>query len=154
MWRNITVWIFQETNWRDCTQEDLDEIEKGNPKKETKSLLIPAINNAIKTNYIKLKLTIRNRIASEGRLCGERERYATINRLISECSKLAQKSIELGMTGWERWSTGICASDQNFTILLNCICTNQNRSKWITFSKFSEILWYKLIISHRAEDGT
>ena len=34
------------------------------------------------------------------RLCGDRDE--TINHIISECSKLAQKSMRLDTTGWVR----------------------------------------------------
>ena len=49
-----TLWIFQATNKRNLTQENLDMI-KGNLKRETESLQISAQNNAIKNNYIKAK---------------------------------------------------------------------------------------------------
>ena len=47
-----------------------------------------AQNNAIRTSHIKSKIdkTLQN---SECRLCGDRDE--TINHIISECSKLAQK---------------------------------------------------------------
>ena len=57
-------------------------LRKGNLKRETESLLIVAQDNAIRTNHIKA----RN---SKCRLCGDRDE--TINHIISECSKLAQK---------------------------------------------------------------
>ena len=61
---------------------------KGNFKRETESLLIAAQNNAVRTNYIKARIdeTQQN---SKCRLCGDRDE--TINHIISECSKLAQK---------------------------------------------------------------
>ena len=63
-------------------------VRKRNLKRETESLLIAAQNNAIRTNHIKARIdkTQRN---SKCRLCGDRDK--TINHLISECSKLAQK---------------------------------------------------------------
>ena len=59
-----------------------------NNKRETESLLIAAQNNAIRTNHIKARIdkTLQN---SKCRLCGEGDK--TINHIISECSKLAQK---------------------------------------------------------------
>ena len=59
-----------------------------NFKRETESLLIAAQNNAIRTNHIKARIdkTQQNSIC---RLCGDRDE--TINYIISECSKLAQK---------------------------------------------------------------
>ena len=62
--------------------------KKGNFKRETESLLMAAENSAIGTNYIKARIdkTPQN---SKCRLCGDRGE--TINHIISECSKLAQK---------------------------------------------------------------
>ena len=61
---------------------------KGNCKRETESLLIAAKDNAIRTNHIKARIdkTQRN---SKCRLYGDRDE--TIDHIISECSKLAQK---------------------------------------------------------------
>ena len=63
-------------------------LRKGNLKKETESLLMAAQNNAIRTNHIKARIdeTQQN---SKCRLCGDRDE--TINHIISECGKLAQK---------------------------------------------------------------
>ena len=62
-------------------------LRKGNLKKETESLLIPAQNNAVRTNRIKTRIdkTLQN---SKCRLCSDRDE--TINHTISESSKLAQ----------------------------------------------------------------
>ena len=61
---------------------------KGNFKRETESFLIAAQNNVIRTNHIKARIdkTQRN---SKYRLCGDRDE--TINYIICECSKFAQK---------------------------------------------------------------
>ena len=63
-------------------------LRKGNFERETESLLIAAQNNAIRTNHINARLdkTLQN---SKCRLCGDKDE--TINHIISECSKLAQK---------------------------------------------------------------
>ena len=63
-------------------------LRKGNLKRETESLLIAAQDTAIRTNHIKAwkDKTQQN---SKCRLCGDRDE--TINHIISECSKLAQK---------------------------------------------------------------
>ena len=60
----------------------------GKLKRETESLLIAAQNNAIRTNNIKVGID-KTQQNSKCRLCGDRD--DTINRIISECSKLAQK---------------------------------------------------------------
>ena len=63
-------------------------LRKGNFKRETESLLMAAQNSAIRTNHIKTRIdkTPQNNIC---RLCGDRDE--TINHIMSECSKLAQK---------------------------------------------------------------
>ena len=63
-------------------------LRKGNFKRETESLLIAAQNNAIRTNHIKVRID-KTQQSSICRLCGDRDE--TINHIISECSKLAQK---------------------------------------------------------------
>ena len=62
--------------------------KKRNFMRETKSLLIAAQNNAVRTNHIKAKID-KTQQNSKCRLCGDRDE--TINHIISECSKLAQK---------------------------------------------------------------
>ena len=63
-------------------------LRKGNLKRETESLQIAALDNAIRTNHIKARIdeTQQN---SKCRLCGDRDEMT--NHIISECSKLAQK---------------------------------------------------------------
>ena len=63
-------------------------LRKGNFKRETESLLIAAQDNVVRTNHIKARIdkTQRN---SKCRLCDDRDE--TINHIISECSKLAQR---------------------------------------------------------------
>ena len=63
-------------------------LRKGNLKRETESLLIAAQDNAIRTNHIKARID-KTQQNSKCRLCGDRD--ATINHIISECSKLTQK---------------------------------------------------------------
>ena len=63
-------------------------LRKGNFKRETESLLIAAQNKAIRTNHIKARID-KTQQNSKCRLCGDRDE--TINHIISECSKLAQK---------------------------------------------------------------
>ena len=63
-------------------------LRKGNFKRETESLLMAAQNSAIRTNHIKARIgeTQQN---SKCRLCSDKDE--TINHIINECSKLAQK---------------------------------------------------------------
>ena len=63
-------------------------LRKGNFKRETESLLIAARNSAIRTNHIKARID-KTQQNIKCRLCGDRDE--TINHIISECSKLAQK---------------------------------------------------------------
>ena len=63
-------------------------MAKGNLKRETESLLIAAQNDAIRTNHIKARID-KMQQNSICRLCGDSDE--TINHIISECSKLAQK---------------------------------------------------------------
>ena len=55
-------------------------------KKETESFLIAPQNNAIRTNHIKVKI---DKTQQNSTLCGDRDE--TINDILSECNKLAQK---------------------------------------------------------------
>ena len=61
---------------------------KGKFKRETESLLITAQDNAGRTNHIKARID-KTQQNSKCRLCGDRDE--TINHIISEGSKLAQR---------------------------------------------------------------
>ena len=63
-------------------------LRKGNLKREPESLLIAAQDNAIRTNHIKARID-KTQQNSKCWLCGDRNE--TINHIISEFSKLAQK---------------------------------------------------------------
>ena len=63
-------------------------LRKGNFKRETESLLIAAQDNAIRTNHVKVRID-QTQQNSKCSLCGNRDE--TINHIISECSKLAQR---------------------------------------------------------------
>ena len=63
-------------------------LRKGNLKRETESLLIPTQDNAIRINHIKARID-KDQQNSKFRLCDDRDE--TINHIISECSKLAQR---------------------------------------------------------------
>ena len=63
-------------------------LRKGNFKRETESLLMAAVNSAIRTSHIKARID-KTQQNSKYRLCGDRDE--TINHIISECSKLAPK---------------------------------------------------------------
>ena len=63
-------------------------LRKGNFKRETESLLIAVQNNAVRTTQIKARID-KTQQNSKCRL--RRDRDETIDHIISECSKLAQK---------------------------------------------------------------
>ena len=63
-------------------------LRKGNLKREMESFLIAAQNNVIRTNHIKARID-QTQQNSKYRLCGDRDE--TINHIISECSRLAQR---------------------------------------------------------------
>ena len=63
-------------------------LRKGNFKRETESLLIAAQGSVIRTNHIKARID-KTQQNSKCRLCGDRDE--TINHIISECRKLAQR---------------------------------------------------------------
>ena len=63
-------------------------LRKGNFKRKTQSLLIAAEDNAVRTNHIKARID-KTQQNSKCRRCGDRDQ--TINLIISECRKLAQK---------------------------------------------------------------
>ena len=60
----------------------------GNLKQETESLLIPAQDNVLRTNYVQSKID-KIQQNSKCKLCGDRDK--TIDLLISELGKLVQK---------------------------------------------------------------
>ena len=63
-------------------------LRKGNLRRETESLLIKTQNNGIRTNHIKVRID-KMQQNSKCSLYGGRDK--TINHIISECSKIAQK---------------------------------------------------------------
>ena len=63
-------------------------LRKENFKRETESLLIVLQVNVVRTNHIKARID-QTQQNSKFRLCGDKDE--TINHIISECSKLAQR---------------------------------------------------------------
>ena len=83
MGRKTTVWIFQETNYCDCTWETKTCWRKRNLKREIESFLIAAQNKAIIYVKVKISKILQN---SKCTLCDEKDEM--IDNIISECSKL------------------------------------------------------------------
>ena len=81
-------------------------LRKGNFKRETESLLIAAQDSAIRINHIKARID-KTQQNSKCRLRGDRDE--TINHIISECSKLAQREYKARhdwvgkVIHWEMW---------------------------------------------------
>ena len=94
-------------------------VRKGNLKRETESLLIAAQDNAIRTNHIKARIDKTQKKNNKCRLFGDIDE--TINHIIRECSKLAQKEYT-ARPDWE-----MCKKS-NFTILTNGMYTAQHMS--------------------------
>ena len=69
-------------------QKTWNWLRKGNLKRETESLLIAAQDKTIWTNHIKERID-KTQQNSKCRLCGDRNE--TINHIISECCKLAER---------------------------------------------------------------
>ena len=67
-------------------------LRKGNFKRETESLLIATQHCALRTNHIKARID-KTQQNSKCRLCGDRDE--TINHIISECCKLAQREYKV-----------------------------------------------------------
>ena len=81
-------------------------LRKGNLKRVMESLLIATQDNAKRTNHIKARID-KTQQNSKCRLCSDRDE--TINHIISECSKLAQKEYKARhdwvgkVIHWEMW---------------------------------------------------
>ena len=87
MGRKTTVWILQRT--KEIAQKLTHSwLRRRNLKRETESLLIVTQNNAIRNNYIKVKIDYKL-TTSKCRLCGDRD--GMVNHVRSECCKLVQK---------------------------------------------------------------
>ena len=103
----------KEVKKNSCMDTSTEEIEyeitwrrfrKGKLKR-SEFLLIAAQNNAIRTNYISVKIDHMQQ-NSKCRLCEDRDEV--VNYIINGCSKLAQKEYK---TRHDRWSIGSCARD-------------------------------------------
>ena len=78
----------EKTKRQHFTRENLDVAKKKNLKREIESLLVAAQNNVIKINHMKARID-KTQQNSKCRLCIDRDEI--MNRIISECSKLAQE---------------------------------------------------------------
>ena len=88
MGSKTTLWAVQTTNKQYLTRQNLDMAKKRNFKRETVSLRVAAQDSAIRTNHMKARID-KTQQNIKCRQCGDRDE--TINHIISECSKLAQR---------------------------------------------------------------
>ena len=105
------------SHYKTCTW-----LRKGNFKRETESLLMAAQNSAIRTNHIKARI---DKMQQNSKCDGRDE---TINRIISECSKLAQKEYKARHDWVGKVIHGLCARNLNLTVPTNSICTTPHLS--------------------------
>ena len=66
-------------------QKTFTWLIKGKLKRETESVILAALDNAIKTNHIKMRID-KTQQNSKCRLCGDRDK--SIHHIISKFSKL------------------------------------------------------------------
>ena len=96
MGRKTTLWMFKRLTSDISHKKTWKGIRKWNPERESESLQKAAQNNAVKTNYIKTKL---DKTQQNSKCILRSERDKTINHIISEGSKLAQKEYKT----WYDW---------------------------------------------------
>ena len=77
-------------------QKTWTSLRKGKLNREKEPLLIAAHDNVIRTDHIKARIDMTQQ-NSKYRLCGNKDE--TINHIISECSKFAQKEYKT-RHGW------------------------------------------------------
>ena len=77
--------------------------KKKSLKRTTEGLIMAAQEQAIRTNHTKAKID-KTQENSKCRMCGKAEER--VNHVLSECSKLAQRSIKDDMIGLVRRSNG------------------------------------------------
>ena len=78
--------MYLQSSWEDVALEVT--VSSVNLKRITESLLIAALNNAIRASYIKAR-TDKTQQNSKCRLFGDRDE--SINHIMRKCSKLAQR---------------------------------------------------------------
>ena len=100
-------------------------LRKENLKRETKSFLIAAQDNAVRTNHIKARIDKKQQ-NRKCRLCSDRDE--TINHIISECSKLVQKEYKARYDWVSKVIHWEMCKDLNLTIPTNGICGTQHLS--------------------------
>ena len=87
-WEEKNVCMFQAQTVKIADEITWAWLRRGNLKRKTESLLIAAQNNAVRTNYIAVKID-HTQPNSECRLC--RDKDETVNHIQSDRSKLVRK---------------------------------------------------------------
>ena len=84
----ISHWRFKRLINNISHEKNWTRLRKWNLKRETESLLMAAQNSAIRTNHIKARI---DKTQQNSKCCWCSDKDKTINHIICECSKLAQK---------------------------------------------------------------
>ena len=92
-------------------------------KRETESLIMAAQEQAIRANVIKVRIE-RIQEQSERRMCGIADE--TINHLLSECGKTAQKEYKKRHDWMGKNTIGTCARKIRFRLRRNGMSTNKH----------------------------
>ena len=114
-------------------------LRNRNLERETESLLIAAQNDAIRTNYVKLRID-QTQQNSRCRLFSDRDE--TLNHIISECGKLAESECD---------NTHLCSSlDKLLTPRRELMC---GRIEWEADSQGKEQKHNNFVVKTPREDG-
>ena len=119
-------------------------LRNGTLKRETESLIFAAQEQAIRTNVIKGNID-KSQEQTKCRMCSRADE--TINQLVSECPKLAQReSTKEGMIESEGVFIGKFVERMESMLNQNGMSINQKRSLRMTHVKYFGILLYRHII--------
>ena len=118
-------------------------LRNGTLKRETESLIFAAQEQAIRTNVIKGNID-KSQEQTKCRMCSRADE--TINQLVSECPKLAQReSTKEGMIESEGVFIGKFVERMESMLNQNGMSINQKRSLRMTHVKYFGILLYRHI---------
>ena len=112
-------------------------------KRETESLIFAAQEQAIRTNVIKGKIG-KLQEQTKCRMCSRTDE--TINHIVSECPKLAQKSTKKGMIGSGGVLIGKFVKQMESMLNRNRMSINQIWSLRMTHVRYFGILLYRQTI--------
>ena len=142
-----TACIFQATNKRNPTRENMDMAKEGKPK-ERKGISSHSSQQHHKDS-VKVRIKIqKNRCWLRG------DREETNNHIKSESRNFVQKECKTRYDGWTRWSTANYTKSFNLTIRTNGIFITEKSVLENERHKLFGIFRYKRIIWSRSEDQT